>query len=153
MKTFVILSTFLSLTITQVFASEHIRVSLDISAADAFKAEISSSLSRELRKFEDVDIADRDVDYQISVVALQLSPSGGYVCSVVVTSPFTGLQSDRVLKYAVMMVAHFVQADPQLQRVSKHVAAELDSEVFETSRKAQKMFRESTPTPSPSPSE
>lgn len=132
-------------------AVEKIRVSLEVSAPDNMKAEVISYLSRELRKLEDVDIADRDVNYQISVVALRLASKAGaetgYALSVIVTSPFSGLESHPALKYAVMVIDHFVQTDSQLQPLCQSVAIELDADVFEPGRKGGKRFREMTPTP------
>jgi hypothetical protein len=125
---------------------ESIRVSVEVAAPEVAKAEVASSINRELRKLGDVDIADRDVDYQINIVVLQLSASG-YVFSVVVLSPFRGVEADPVFKHAVMPLAHFAHSGP-LQKVVRSVVAEIDTEVFESSRKAEKMFRQ-TPTPTP----
>jgi hypothetical protein len=135
-----------ALIVAATVSGEPVRVSLSVAASDSAKAHISSLLSRELRKLGDVDIVDRDVDYEISVVVLQPSPSG-YVMSVVVHSPLANVESNPVLKHAVIPVAHFVQSGP-LQKVISGVVAELDFSVFEENRKAEKMFR---PTPSPSP--
>jgi hypothetical protein len=119
-------------------ASDRIAVTISVAADDAFKSDLSRSLSSEIRKLEQVDLTNADVNYQISVVAIRFEPNGPYVASVLVTSPLSNVEAHPVLKYAVIPVAHFVRAESKLQTLCASVATELDATVFEPDRRGLK---------------
>jgi len=80
----------------QVYSSENnydFRVQLKISADDSIAGEIKSYLSRELRALGDVIQTKENIDYKISVIAIETlyeggQKIGGSVLSVIVLEPF-----------------------------------------------------------------
>ncbi|HYX40486.1 MAG TPA: hypothetical protein VE821_02250, partial [Pyrinomonadaceae bacterium] len=64
------------------------RISLDITADDKIKGEISSYISRELRSLGDVVITDADPALKVEIVAIEVhseNSSIGYAFSVIVS--------------------------------------------------------------------
>jgi hypothetical protein len=125
--------------------AEKMRVSLGVAGPDDIKGEIINDLSRELRQLQDVDLVDRNFDYQVRIIAVHLeSKKGrgtGYAVSVLVTTQFPGGQTDGVFKHPV--VAHFLEIAPRggLQDLCRRVAAAINDQVFEVHRKAKQSFR------------
>jgi hypothetical protein len=69
-----------------------IKVRVRVSAPDSMKPEALSFLTRELRALGDVKVVDTAPQYQIDVVALEISSRAstvptGYAISAIVTSP------------------------------------------------------------------
>jgi hypothetical protein len=70
-----------------------IKVRVRVSAPDSMKPEALSFLTRELRALKDVEVVDNAPQYQLDVVALEISSHAstvhtGYAISAIVTSPF-----------------------------------------------------------------
>ena len=162
------LSLSLALSTAHANDAKEIRVSLLIAASDNIKTEVLRSISRELKKFDDVVIGFADVDYQISVVALILSPCGVesaesesnpqgsldsksagplYAISLVVAKSPAGVKANRKQFSAIM--GHTLETGEQLEDLCKRVATETNTHVFEQERKARKLSREMVPTPPP----
>ena|ERR1700730_2144353 len=162
---FAILFTLLAAHVSQ---AKQIKVALIVDASDNIKPEILRLISGELRKFDDVVIGFDNFDYQISVVALILSPyrvestesesngqgsldSAGdgplYVFSLVVAKSPAGIRSNPA-QYAAIL-GHTLQTDGHLDVLCKYVATETNSHVFAPERKARGLSWEVTPKPSP----
>ena len=151
-----------------------IRVSITVSSPDEIKGEVTSYLSRELRKLGDIDVVENDPSFSIGVIALALKSKGnlktGYAFGVLVTSPaypairnFTAPKLDagtlKILdqmgQRTVNIQDHFVQsgATDQMDELCHSIVASIDGDVFEPERKVQQQIRDylskATPTPSP----
>lgn len=149
------------------------RISLDITADDKIKDEISSYISRELRSLGDVVITDADPALKVEIVALEVhsgNSSVGYALSVLVSSYLGSLTLDRfvtsiasgpssnedkqVLRGVYVdyrkIVSHFVQTGPKsdLALTCKKIVTTIDSDAIEGERKtwqALKDYRKKNP--------
>jgi hypothetical protein len=132
------------------------RISLDITADDKIKGEISSYISRELRSLGDVVITGTDPALKIEIVALEVNSgnsSVGYAISVLVSKPIDSFALDLIasapsssedkqfmrgvyLDYR-KLVSHFVQTGPHsdLPLTCKKIVTTIDSDAIEGERK------------------
>ncbi len=135
----------ISFLVLEASAAEKIHVSLGVAGPDDIKGEIINCLSRELGQLRDVDIVNRNSDYQVRIIAVRLEskkgPAPGYAVSVLVTTQSSSGQTRRAFKHPV--VAHFLEIGPTggLQDLCKRVAVGIDSAVFEVHRKNEQNLR------------
>lgn len=147
--------------------AKEIRVLLFVDASDNIKPQILGSLTRQLEEFGDVVISPEDFDYQVTIVALILSPcgvesgresdgqglldSGGsgplYAFSFVVARSPAGIRSNPAQFGAIL--GHNLRSDTDLAALCKWVATDTNTHIFEPERKARKSSREAAPKKSP----
>jgi hypothetical protein len=138
-----------------------IKVRVTVSAPDSMKAEALSFLTRELRALGDVEIVDTLPDYQIAVVALELSSRAstvttGYAVSAIVGSPvkLTMLKNylgdddaNRLFKVTggcQQIYGHYLRitSPDRLAKLCESLIAEIDGDTFEGLRKSVRKFEE-----------
>ena len=69
------------------------RVKVSVSADENIKGMVTSYINRELRSLQDVEVVDRDPEWELQILAMEVSTKGGYksgiVLSVVILSKFS----------------------------------------------------------------
>ena len=139
------------------------RISLDITAEDKIKGEISSYISRELRSLGDVVITNTEPDLKVEIVALEVNSgnsSVGYAFSVLVSKPLDSFALDliasgpssnedkQLLRGAYIdyrkPVSHFVQTGPysNLALTCKKIVTTIDSDAIEGERKSWQVLQD-----------
>jgi len=54
------------------------RVRVSVTASESIKGTVTSYINRELRSLQDVELVDRDEEYELKIMAMELSDAGGY---------------------------------------------------------------------------
>lgn len=142
----------------------HYRVQLKVSASENDRGEVTSFLTRELRRIGDIEVVENDPLFVISVVALSTSNRSGnptgYTLSVVVEMPVRYRQvrdtfaktfdadmmkvMDFSFDNTTRLLTHLVQVGgtDNLDTICKKIVANIDGDVFENQRKLVQQFLE-----------
>ncbi len=142
----------------------HYRVQLKVSGSENDLAEITSFMTRELRRIGDVEVVENDPLFVISVIALSTSNRAGaptgYTLSVVVEMPVRYHQvrgniakavDENQMKFfdvyfnnTTRLLSHLVQVggSDRLETLCKKIIASIDGSDFENHRKFVQQFRE-----------
>jgi len=143
-----------------------VRISLSVDAADGLNSRITSYLSRELRKIDDVTITDTNPLYRINCVALKTISRGGenlgYALSFVVTSTMPSTFTSMFVRSKLsaddlktiqswnnndgVVVQHFVQicGPDDIRTVCAQLVAQIDGSLIESARKFAQDYIESS---------
>lgn len=145
------------------------RVKIDVSADENIKEEVQSYLARELRSLNDVIIVDENPEWELSIIAMELSTKEGYKkgigFSIVILKPFNFNHrfveilktlfgesiSDKVelidsLTYHVYSYeGHWLQTGPTdgLKSICQKIVVNFDSNHLEKSRKFYQQMTDS----------
>jgi hypothetical protein len=128
-----------------------IRTSLSFSVPEEIRTKVITTVGQEFKKLDDVYVGFGDVDYEVSIVVSVVSGKSNeplYIISLVVTKSPAAVKANP--KQFSALMGHTVETGVQLQDLCKRVATETNAHAFEEERKARKMSREMSPTPSPS---
>ncbi|WJW76086.1 hypothetical protein QVG61_03055 [Thiohalobacter sp. IOR34] len=129
------------------------KVKVTVSADDNIKGQVESYIKRELRSLQDVTLVDEGADWELSILAMEVSTKGGYtsgvILSVVILSTFnnqmvSGMLQEKykelgtnLTKGLYLYPDHWLRAgaDDQLRSLCIKLIADFDSEKLEESRK------------------
>jgi len=131
----------------------HAKVQVSVSANDNIKGQVESYIKRELRSLQDVTLVDEGADWELSILAMEVSTKGGYksgvIISVVILSPFnnqivSGMLQEKYKELGTNLTKglywypdHWLRAGPvdQLRSLCVELIADFDSQQLEESRK------------------
>lgn len=136
------------------------KVKVNVSASDNIKGSVSSYINRELRSLTDVEIVEKDPEWIIYILAMELKTVGGYksgvAISTVIVHPFynqilstwlqpkfkdAGLNVTSSLAWYPDQWLNVGSAD-DLQKLSKDIVADFDTKYLEESRKSFRQMKE-----------
>lgn len=153
----------LTFAVPRLHAEDKFRISvqLKVSADDTIQGEVTSYLSREIRRLGDIDLVENEPSITISVIALVNKNRGdtttGHTLSILAERPVRYRQmrqslakalsaehvdsmlkvTDLVFDNTSRVLSHFVQVGPvdELENLCKKIVAQIDGTVFEGERK------------------
>lgn len=129
------------------------KVQVSVSADDNIKGQVESYIKRELRSLQDVTLVDEGADWELSIVAMEVSTKSGYksgvILSVVILSPFnnqmlSGMLQEKYKEFVTNLTkglywypGHWLRIDSndQLRSLCVELVADFDSKKLEESRK------------------
>lgn len=136
------------------------KVKVNVSASNNIKGSVSSYINRELRSLTDVEIVEKDPQWIIYVLAMELKTAGGYksgvAISTVIFSPFnnqilSGLLQPKFKDDGLNMTSNLAWYPDQwinagsvddLQELCKDIVANFDTKYLEESRKSFRQMKE-----------
>jgi len=136
------------------------RVKVSVSADENIKGTVTSYINRELRSLQDVEIVDRDPEWELQILAMEISTKGGYktgiVLSVVILSKFSNqFLLDRVADSYKEIVGNLtsslyyypdhwlrVGSNEDLKSLCNGIVADFDTRYLEESRKMHRQLME-----------
>lgn len=135
------------------------KVQVSVSAEEAIRGQVESYVKRELRSLRDVTIVDEGADWELSILAMEVSTKGGYksgvIISAVILRPFDNQMVSALLEEKYKETgAHLTEglyrypdhwlrtgSTDQLRSLCVEIVADFDSQHLEKSRKLYREVR------------
>jgi hypothetical protein len=127
------------------------KVSLEVTADDPFKDEVTKLINKELQALGDLELVDSDPDLQIEILALKNENTGGffigYTLSICVTRKMDSAKIRNILSTQVKnqeqrkllldsltnqdaLAQHSILVGTDLEKLCKNAVADIDSDVI-----------------------
>lgn len=129
------------------------KVQVSISADESIKSQVDSYIKRELRSLQDVTLVDEGADWELNIIAMEVSTKAGYksgiVLSVIIISPFKNqivseMFQEKYKDFGATLTKdlyrhpdHWLRAGPndQLRSLCVELIADFDSKIIEEVRR------------------
>jgi len=144
-----------------------VKVKVSVSADENIKGQVESYIKRELRSLQDVTLVDEGADWELSILALEVSTKGGYksgvIISAVILYPFKNqmvseMFQEKYKEFGTNLTKglywgpfHWLRttSNDKLRSLCVELIADFDSEKLEESRKQHreimKIFESNNP--------
>jgi hypothetical protein len=142
-------------------------VNVSVSASDDIKGQVESYIKRELRSLQDVSLVDEGGEWQLSILAMEVSTKGGHksgvILSVVILTPFNNQLISSMFEeeyrdfgtnfteglYLYPEHGVRVGSNEELRSLCFELVADFDSKHLEKSRKQHREFQKMLESSSP----